>query len=168
MMKKVMFTIMVLLFVAAIATTALAFGPGRGPSYGPCMQGDFRGFTRLDLTADQKARIKEMRDARFKDSKPLQEQMIAKRDELRKFWLEANPDEAKIAAAQKELRSVRDQMQDRMTAFRLDAYKVLTPEQQEKVKSSAAGRGFGPGRGMGPGARGGAGCFGGCPGACGN
>ncbi|OHE27168.1 MAG: hypothetical protein A3J94_09120 [Syntrophus sp. RIFOXYC2_FULL_54_9] len=48
---------------------------------------------------------------------------------------------------------MRDQMQDKMTAFRLDASKVLTPEQREKAKSFAAGyaagRGYGPGRGHG-------------------
>ena len=167
-MKKVMVTVMALLVTALLATATLAFGPGRGPGYGPSGRGDFGGFGELNLTADQKTKLGELRDAQFKDVKPLREAMFAKRDELRKLWLEPNPDQAKIAAAQKEMRSVRDQMQDRMTAFRLDAYKVLTPEQQEKVKSFAAGRGFGPGRGMGPGARGGAGCFGAGPGTRGN
>ncbi|MBA4423618.1 MAG: hypothetical protein C0390_11085, partial [Syntrophus sp. (in: bacteria)] len=110
-------------------------------------------------------------DAQSKDIKPLQEQMFAKRDELRKLWLEPNPDQGKITAAQKEMRSVRDQMQDKMTAFRLESLKVLTPAQQEKAKSFAAGysagRGNGPrhGGGMmsgfGPGACGGGGCQGG-------
>ena len=36
--------------------------------------------------------------------KPLQEQMFTKRDEIRKLWLEPNPDQAKIMAAQKEMR----------------------------------------------------------------
>ena len=43
-MKKVMVTIMALLVTAMIATAALAFGPGRGPGYGPCGRGDFGGF----------------------------------------------------------------------------------------------------------------------------
>ncbi|HUV07202.1 MAG TPA: hypothetical protein VMX75_05700, partial [Spirochaetia bacterium] len=82
--------------------------------------------------------------------------------------------QGKITAAQKEMRSVRDQMQDKMTAFRLETLKVLTPEQREKAKSFAsgyaAGRGYGPGRGFGkghgfgPGAYGG-GCQGGGHGA---
>jgi Spy/CpxP family protein refolding chaperone len=161
-MKKVTVTIMTLLFVAAIATTVLAFGPGRGPGYGPCARGDFGGFAGLNLTADQQAKIKEMREARFKEIAPLRDQMFAKRDELRKLWLEPNPDQGKIAATQKEMRSVRDQMQDNTTAYRLDALKVLTPEQQEKLRSFATGRSFGPRMGFGPGrgGRGGAGCFG--------
>ena len=174
-MKKVMVTIMALLVTAMIATAALAFGPGRGPGYGPCGRGDFGGFGGVNLTADQKTKMSELRDARFKGIKPLRDQMFAKRDELRKLWLETTPDQGKITASQKEMRSVRDQMQDKMTAFRLDTLKVLTPEQQEKAKSFAAGysagRGYGPGRGVGkgrgfgPGAYGGGGCQGGGPGA---
>ncbi len=162
-------TAMVLLFMAVIATSAFGFGWGRGPGfgYGPC--GDFTGYSGLELTADQKAQLAAMRDAQFKEIAPLREQMFAKRDEVRKLWLEPTPDKARILAAQKEMRTLRDQMQDQMTAFRLDALKVLTPEQQEKIKSAVSGRAFGPGRGMGPGAwRGGAGCCGGGPAVTGN
>ena len=157
-------TAMVLLFTAAIATSAFGFGWGRGPGFGSGPCGDFARFAGLDLTADQKAQLEAMRDAQYKAIEPLREQMFAKRDEVRKLWLEPTPDKAKILAAQQEMRSLRDQMQDRMTAFRLDALKVLTPEQQEKLRSAVSARAFGPGRGMGPGAwRGGAGCCGGGP-----
>ena len=148
-MKKVMVTVMALLVTAMIGTAALAFGPGRGPGYGPCGRGDFGGFGELNLTADQKTKLGELRDARFKDVKPLREQMFTKRDELRKLWLESNPDQGKITAAQKEMRSVRDQMQDKMTALRLESLKVLTPVQQEKAKSFAAGYNAGRGSGSG-------------------
>lgn len=174
-MKKMMVTVMALLVTTMIATSALAFGPGRGPGYGPCGRGDFGRFGELNLTAEQKTKLTEQRDAQFKDVKPLRDQMFAKRDELRKLWLEPNPDQGKITAAQKEMRTVRDQMQDKMTAFRLDTLKILTPEQREKAKSFAAGysagRGCGPGRGQGmsrgfgPGGCGGGDCQGGDPGA---
>jgi protein CpxP len=172
-MKKVMVTIMALLVTAIIATAALAFGPGRGPGYGPCGRGDFGGLGALNLSAEQKTKLTELRDAHFKDVKTLQEQMFAKRDSLKKLWLEPNPDQGKITAAQKEMNAVRDQMQGKMTAFRLESLKVLTPEQKEKAKSYTAGyrdgRGFGKGRGFGPGACGmggsqGGGCQGGCQG----
>ena len=158
MMKatKVAMTAVALLFVAAIATSAFGFGWGRGPGfgYGPG-GGDFARFPGLELTADQKTQLGAMRDAQFKEIEPLREQMFAKRDEVRKLWLEPNPDQAKILAAQQVMRSLRDQLQDKMTVFRLDALKVLTPEQREKLKSAILGRGFGPGRGMGPGGLGG-------------
>lgn len=186
-MKKVMVTVMALLVTAMIATAALAYGPGRGPGYGPCGRGGAEGFGGLNLTADQKTKMSELRDAHFNAVKPLRDQMFTKRDELRKLWLEPNPDQGKITAAQKEMRTVRDQMQDKMTAFRLDALKVLTPEQREKAKSFAdgyragrgggsgcgfdqgrgygPGRGYGKGRGVGPGGCGGGDCQGGGPGA---
>jgi Spy/CpxP family protein refolding chaperone len=165
-MKKtttVTMTAVVLFFVAAIATSAFGFGWGRGPGcgYGPMGRGDFAGFAGVELTADQKTQLQTMSDAQLKEIAPLREQMFAKRDEVRKLWLEANPDQVKITAAQKEMRSLRDQLQDKMTAFRLDTLNVLTLEQREKLKSAAAGRGFGPGRGFG------ASSGGGCPGCCG-
>ena len=121
-------------------------------------------FSQLNLTADQKAQLSAMRDAQLKEMQPLREQMFAKRDELRQLWLASSPDQAKILAAQKEMRALRDQVQDKMTAFRLEALKVLTPEQQAKIKTAISSRGAGPGRGMGPGGwRGGAGCCSGDP-----
>ena len=161
-MKKVMWSVIAVLFVAAVATSAFAFGWGRGPGYGPCGRGDFGGPAGLNLAPEQTAKFKEMREAQWKEMKPLRELMFTKRDEIRKLWLEPNPDQAKIVAAQKEMRSLRDQIQDKTTAFRLDALKTLTPEQQDKLRSSFSERGFGPGRGMGPG--GGAGCSGCGPG----
>jgi Spy/CpxP family protein refolding chaperone len=160
-MKKAILTIMAVFFVAAVATSAFAFGFGRGPGYGPCARGDFQGPAGLNLTAEQKAKIREMREARWQEMKPLREQMFAKRDELRKLWLNPTLEQEKITSAQKEIRLLRDQMQDRMTAYRLEAAKVLTPEQREKIRSFIQGRGFGRGRGFGPGGPGGAGCFGG-------
>ncbi|MEK6534078.1 MAG: Spy/CpxP family protein refolding chaperone [Thermodesulfobacteriota bacterium] len=154
-MKKVTLTVMAVLFVAAVATSVFAFGWGRGPGYGPCGRGDFEGQAGLNLAPEQTAKFKEMREAQWKEMKPLREQMFTKRDEIRKLWLEPNPDQEKIAAAQKEMRSLRDQIQDKMTAIRLEALKTLTPEQQDKIRSSFSERGFDPRRGMGPGGCGG-------------
>jgi len=156
-MKKATLTVMAVLFVAAIATSAFAFGWGRGPGYGPCGRGDFGGPAGLNLAPEQTAKFKEMGEAQSKELKPLQEKMFTKRDEIRKLWLEATPNQAAIAAAQKEMRSLRDQIQDKTTAFRLDAMKTLTPEQQGKLRTSFSEQGSGPGCGMGRGGRGGCG-----------
>jgi Spy/CpxP family protein refolding chaperone len=158
-MKKVTLTVLALLFVGAVATSA--FGWGRGPGYGSCDRGDFGGAAGLNLTPEQTAKFKEMREAQWNEMKPLRDQMFTKRDEIRKLWLEPNPDQEKIAAAQKEMRSLRDQIQDRTTAYRLEALKTLTPEQQDKIRSPYSERGFGPGRGMGRGGMMGPGGFGG-------
>ena len=150
-MKKTMWTVVAVLFVAAITTSAFAFGWGRGPGYGPCGRGDFEGPAGLNLAPEQTAKFKEMREAQWTEIKPLRDQMYAKRDEIRKLWLEPNPNQAAIAAAQKEMRSLRDQIQDKTTTLRLEALKTLTPEQQDKLRASLSERGSGPGRGMGRG-----------------
>ncbi len=165
---KMTMTAVVLLFVAAIATSAFGFGWGRGPGcgYGPMGRGDVAGLAGVELTADQQAQIKSMRDAQFEELKPLRAEMFAKRDAVRALWLEATPDQAKIKAAQQEMRLLRDQLQDKMTAFRLEVLNVLTPEQREKLKSAVPGRGFGPrGGGCAGGGYAGGGCVGGAPGS---
>lgn len=159
-MKKLTLTFMAVLFVTALVTSAFAFGGGRGPGYGPCGRGGFEGAAGLNMTPEQTAKFKEMREKQWKEMKPFQAEMFKKRDEIRKLWLSSNPDQANIAQAQKEMNALRDQIQEKMTAYRLEAMKNLTPEQQEKLKSSFSERGFGPGRGKGPGRwGGGAGCF---------
>jgi len=70
--------------------------------------------------------------------------------ELRKMWLQENPDKDKILALQKEVRTLRDQLEDKATAHKLEIRKVLTPEQREKLVNSGWGKGmgFGPRGGM--------------------
>ena len=159
-MKKLTTILVTLIAVTALTASAFAFGPGwgRGHGGGAYYGGDVTALSELNLTAEQTAKINALRETHLKDIKPLQDKMFSKRGELRLLWLQQNPDQDKILAVQKEIRTIRDQMQDKMTTQRLEVLKVLTPEQQEKVKSFRMGRGFGPGM------RGGSGFQGGGPG----
>jgi Spy/CpxP family protein refolding chaperone len=156
-MKKLVMTLVTVIAVTALAASVFAFGPGwgRGHGGGSCNSGDVTALSELNLTAEQTAKVNALREAHLKDIKPLQDKMFSKRGELRLLWLQTNPDQDKILAVQKEIRNLRDQMQDKMTIFRLNILKVLTPEQQEKAKSFRMGRGFGPGMKSGPGFHGG-------------
>ena len=171
-MKKVVLTLMAVLVIVALTTTSFAYGwgqgmrGGRGPGYGSCQSGDLQGLAALNLTTDQEAKIKSLREAQLKEAKPLQDKMFSKRGELKLLWLQQNPDKEKIVAVQKEIRSLRDQLQDKQTNHRLAVLKVLTPEQQTKVQAFGAGRGFGHGKGFGAGPGGGCGGYG--PGPRGN
>ena len=166
-MKKSVTTILAVLVVFALATATFAFGwgqgpwGGRGPGYGPCQSGDVQGLPGLNLSADQENKIRTLRDAHLKEIKPLQDQLFSKRGELKLLWLQQQPNEEKITAVQREIRNLRDQLQDKETKHRFAVLKVLTPEQQTKVQSFSAGRGFGPGKGF---PRGGVGCGGYGPG----
>src|SRR5271157_54265 len=146
-MKKLTVILVTVLVVTALSAYAFAYGPGPGRGHGgaDCYGPDRSALSRLNLTPEQTAKINVLREANLRDTKPLKDKMFSKRGDLRLLWLQTNPDQNKITAAQKEIRALRDQMQDKMTAYRLEVLKVLTPDQQEKLKSSCMGRGGGTG-----------------------
>jgi len=156
-MKKLTMTLVTLFIVTAFAASAYAFGPGwgRGHGGGYCYGPNDAALSNLNLTAAQNAKINTLRESHLKDVKPLQDKMFSKRGDLKLLWLQTNPDQDKILATQKEVRVLRDQMHDKMISYRLEVLKVLTPEQQEKLKSYGPGHGFGPGMRGGPGYHGG-------------
>jgi len=164
-MKKITMTLVTVLIVAALSTYAFAYGPGwgRGHGGGPYDGYDPATLSQLNLTAEQTTKINAFREAFLKDDKPLQDKMFGKRGDLKLLWLQQNPDQEKILAVQKEIRALRDQIQEKRDVYRLNVYNVLTPEQKEKLKSYGSGRGFGhgmrggPGMGAGPGMGGGPG-----------
>jgi Spy/CpxP family protein refolding chaperone len=148
-MKKITLTLTAVLAGLLLTTSAFAWGPGpgKGRGYGPCGNA---GLEKLNLTDDQKAKIEALQDANDKATRPVREKIFDKSVELRRLWLQANPDKGKISAAQKELRTLRNEMEDKTTALRLDINKVLTPEQKDKLANSRWGgkTGFGPRGGM--------------------
>ncbi|MGZ3595989.1 MAG: Spy/CpxP family protein refolding chaperone, partial [Syntrophales bacterium] len=134
-MKKLTMTLVTALIVASLSSYAFAYGPGPGRGHGgaDCYGPDRSVLSQLNLTPEQTAKINALREANMRETKPLKDKMFSKRGDLRLLWLQTNPDQNKIMAAQKEIRVLRDQMQDKMTVYRLEILKVLTPEQQEKL-----------------------------------
>ena len=136
-MKTRLTILMGLLMAVFVSTSAFAFGEGRGhggwmkDGEKKCMSIEFK---KLNLTAEQKAKLDVLKEECKKEAQPLQEKMMAKRAELRTLWLEDNPDAVKIKAAQKEMSLLRDQMTDQMTTFRLSALALLTPEQKAELQ----------------------------------
>lgn len=150
-MKKLTLTLALagVLFLAFTASDLFAMGYGQGGwSWGgrggePCADGTGPGASRLGLTPEQTTKMKELRDTHLKEVAPLRDKMFNKNSELKLLWLQADPDRDKINTVQKEMRVLRDKMQDEMTSFRLDMLKVLTPEQQARFQALTAGRGHG-------------------------
>jgi protein CpxP len=128
-----------------LVSSAFAYreGGGRGAGRGPCGDWD-RGarFQELNLTPEQDDKITALREAHLKDVKPLMDKMFSKRGDLKILWLQKNPDEEKIRATQKEIRALRDQLEDKRWDYRKASLNVLTPEQQAKIKTRF-GRGWG-------------------------
>jgi Spy/CpxP family protein refolding chaperone len=152
-MKKLTLILMVVVLGVLLTVPAFAFdqGGGGGPAVGKgectCSK---PALWKLNLSAEQKTKIEALISENQKAIRPLKEKMFDKSVALRRLWSQANPDKDKIIAAQKEVRKLRDEKQDRVTAMRLEISKILTPEQNEKLANSHWGRGpgFGPRGGM--------------------
>jgi Spy/CpxP family protein refolding chaperone len=148
-MKKLVLVLMVVAMGVLLTVPAFAFGSRDGRGCGGCKGEGYCsqvGLSKLNLSDEQKTKIEALQTANLKDIRPLREKMFDKSVELRKLWLQANPDKNKINAAQKEMRTLRDSIEDKDTALKLEIRKLLTPEQNEKMANSRWGRGsgFGP------------------------
>jgi Spy/CpxP family protein refolding chaperone len=164
-------TFVVLFAVVILAASAFAVGPGWGRGHGgghqgggDCYGADLTAVPGLNLTTEQTAKINALREAHLKDVKPIQDKMFSKRGDLKMLWLQMNPDQEKIRQTQKEIRTLRDQMQDKKDNYRFEMLKVLTPEQKEKLNAYRPGCGFCPGMKGGAGPQGCPGHHGGGPG----
>jgi len=152
-MKKTMIIgLSLVLGLALVATVALAWGPGFGPGFGRGFRGPAYGVPPIpNLTAEQSAQIKALRDSFLKEIEPLQKELYTKGTDLRSLWQSRNPDQAAIAAKQKEIFNLQSQLQDKATNLGLEIRKVLTPEQLAQMPAFSQGAGFDPGAGFGPG-----------------
>jgi len=153
-MKKLMTTIAVIAVAAAVmAAPAEARGGWGGSYHGGGYYYDLAAAPGLNLTEAQAGKLNAVRNAHLREVKPLQDQMYSKSGDLRLLWLQRTPDQQKILTVQKEVRALRDQLYDKQTAYRLEAQKVLTPEQQAMLQNygprQAYGSGMGYGRGHG-------------------
>jgi Spy/CpxP family protein refolding chaperone len=134
----------------AVSVWAQPMGKGMGP--GPGM---------MNLTPDQAGKIFDLKEKMHTDTAGLRKQMMVKHAELAALWKMEKPDQTAIQAKQKELNALRDQMQEKMTAFRLEAKKIAPDCDMGKGMGmgmgmgccmSPGGMGMGPGgMGMGPG-----------------
>jgi len=145
-MKKLVLVTMVVAMGVLLTLPAFAFGSrdgrcsGGGKGDGYCNKA---ALSKLNLSDEQKTKIEALQTAHLKDVRPLREKMFDKSAELRKEWLQANPDKNKINAIQKEIRVLRDSLEDKATSFKLEIRKLLTPEQNEKLANSHWGKGSG-------------------------
>lgn len=148
-MKKLLTITTALLLLAVWAAPSFAFhGRGHGGFLGSRCADNPRITAQLNLTDEQTVKLNDLRAAHLKEIKPLRDKMFSLKGDLRLLWLEKNPDQAKIAAVRKEIRSLRDNLEDKITAHKFEVLKILTPEQQAKFKQYC---GFGPRHGRGPG-----------------
>jgi Spy/CpxP family protein refolding chaperone len=130
------------------------FGPGPGSGQGPgAGPGNCPGCGgALNLTPEQQTQMKELRQKHFEEMAPVREKMFNLRQELRALWAKPGVTKEEIQDKTQQMNQLRDQMQDKMVEQRLEAQKLLTPEQISAMgagpgKGGRGMKGFGPGRG---------------------
>lgn len=134
--------------LALALTLGLAASSWAGPGGGGMGGGKGWGMKgAMNLSPDQASKFFDLKEKFRNDTAAARKEMMVKHAELAALWKAEKPDQAAIAAKQKELNALRVQMQEKRTAFQLEAGKIAP----ELAKGSGRGMGGGMGRGMGPG-----------------
>ncbi len=89
----------------------------------------------LGLTAEQQVQIKEQRAQQQKESLAARENLKAKNQELKQELEKSVIDEAKVNSLISQITALRDQQLKSHVGSVIAMKKILTPEQQEKMKS---------------------------------
>jgi len=140
-MKKLSYLLSVI-FIVAFSTTAFSQGMGgKGMRQGAGMNR----AANLNLTTDQMTKMNELRNEFSKETLSLRTGLQAKSMEMRTLTPELEKNQTKIVSLQKEMSTLRLQLQEKKLQLRINARKVLTPEQ---IAMLPAGRGMGMGIGF--------------------
>jgi Spy/CpxP family protein refolding chaperone len=150
-MKK---TIVVFGLLAAMLfgiTFAYAQGPGFGFGHKGMPSHESRWHQEWSfLTPEQKVKFQELRRRFDEETAQLKGATLTKRLELRSLWTNPKADSKAILDKEKELRDLQDQMKDKVIQSKLEARKLLTPEQISQFgQGGGMGHGFGRGYKMG-------------------
>jgi len=108
------------------------FGHGWG---GPGAMGMFR---QLNLTDDQKAKIKQIRESYAERNKPLRDQLRAKRQELRQASEGGTFNEALATQKLTEMASLEAKLMGEGFRMHQETLAVLTPEQKTQLDQAKA------------------------------
>ena len=129
-MKKI-FTIIVVALALSAASVMSAYAiQSEGGS------GSHKGFSfkkYLDLSDEQLAKMKELRNSFRNDTRDLKYNLAIKRLEMRKLFTDPKTDDATLLAKQKEISKLRQQLSKKRAQMKIEWRKILTPEQIAKL-----------------------------------
>ena len=132
--KLSLLLVLALALSLGLAASVWAQPMGKDMSQGPGM---------MNLTPEQAGKIFDLKEKMHTDTAGLRKQKMVKHAELAALWKMEKPDQTAIQAKQKELNALRDQMQEKMAACRLEGKKI--------APDFDMGMGVGMGMGMSPG-----------------
>ena len=110
-------------------------GERRGHGWGGMQGGAFR---QLNLTDDQKAKMKQMRESFAERNKPLREQLHAKRQELRQASEGGTFNETLATQKLTEMASLEAKLMGEQFKLHQETLSVLTAEQKTQLEQSKA------------------------------
>jgi hypothetical protein len=104
------------------ASLALAgpdgWGPGVGPGYGWYPSA-------ASPTPEQSEELRSRQESYLKEITPLQSDLFSKKMELRLLWAQANPDQKKVMAKQREINELQQEFQEIATQHQSEIRKIL-------------------------------------------
>ncbi|MFZ2445046.1 MAG: periplasmic heavy metal sensor [Syntrophobacteraceae bacterium] len=121
---------------ALVVAVFLLMGTNAGAFGGPCVIGRGAGpdpsvASALRLSEDQIAVIGSLHETFEEEFRPLQNQLLSKKGELAQLWAKTDPDQARIAAKEVEIRDIRGRIQEISTFYHLKCRQMLSPEQRK-------------------------------------
>ncbi len=134
-MKKLLTALFTVAIVIASAHSAFSFNSGKVNGVDTYDEFNPTVLPQLNLSVKQMTDINVLRETFLKDTRPLEHEMFIKRSELKRLWLQQNPDKEKIEIVREEIRVLRNQVKDNRNVYRLKVYNLLTQDQKEKLKS---------------------------------
>lgn len=132
--------------IAVAQTVTTNQDSGQGPHQG-WHRGDHKGFggmrggeffKQLNLTDDQKAKMKQIRESFAQTNKPLMDQLRAKRQELRQASQGGTFNEALATQKLTEIAPLEAKMMGEQAKLHQDMLSVLTPEQKAQLDQAKA------------------------------
>lgn len=144
--------------LVGILLMGAAYAYAEGLAFGPGPRGKVGSQFWSSLTSDQIAKLQELRRKFVEETASLRGAILTKRLELQALWRNSKADEKTLRDKEKELRELQNQWRDKWIEHRLEARKLLTPEQLAslpcggwmKGPGEGFGKGFRKGCGMGP------------------
>jgi protein CpxP len=109
---------------------------GKHGGWGGMREGGF--FRQLNLTEDQKAKMKQIHESFAERNKPLREQLRAKRQELRQASEGGTFNEALATQKLTEMASLEAKLMGEEFKLHQETLSVLTPEQKAQLEQSKA------------------------------
>ncbi len=110
-----------------ILQTSLAQAKEPGPEPGKFLH-------ELNFTPQQHKQMAELKLAEKKLVAPAKAELSIKKSELKILWMSDTPNRKELLAKQDEIAALHKKIQEAKVDFRLGMLKILTPEQQKRVR----------------------------------